>query len=210
MKTRLLYRSCLLAVLSAFCFSLSTVPAEAVPVEYRFVGTGVFGDVNGAEFNNAGFNVSIAGDTDNIVSSPFGHYIPALNGTMTVFGGDLVTTYSGTFVDPLYVFVDNQARIVGFGDDAALTDLIDLYVPDEKLDYYNLTWTFGQIAAGIDYPGTTLLNYFFAPMSFGDLTLDNVDNSGFDAKSAVPEPGTILFLVPSLFAMVGLRRKLTT
>ncbi len=214
MKRRNYFKFILIA-LTALSFGYWTTAAEASPITYQFSSTAAWGTVvdalgNPTEFNNASFLISIAGDTNNVIIDSAGPIISNLIGNISLFGGDLASSLSGTFTDALYVYVDPIQEGVAFGDippnplDSPF-DLLALYIPGVGLDTYDLKSSFGPITAGVDFPGTGLVFDQFST-NFGTInfTGENIDNATFQA---VPEPGIMLLLCSGLAGIVGFRRK---
>lgn len=202
MKRMILNRKCILAILAVLCFGFMTAAAEAFSIGYQFGGTGVFGDVDGAEFNDASFLVSIVGDTLNVIEDALGPVITGLTGTIVISGGDLTAPISGAFLDPLYVYVDPSLNSVGFGSDVTGFDQLSIFYPGVGL--YDLQSLFGPIFAGFGLTDTAIFNAIGADMDFGVLTVDTVTNGSFQA---VPVPAPVLLLASGLIGLVAVRRK---
>ena len=196
--------------------------AEADVFSYNFTGSGFSGAVGDTEFNDANFVINIFGDSNNVFdfeNDPTQPTLFALSGTIKIFGGDLGPDVIGNFSYPLYVYVDNVNRTVGFGnkgtdffgtstpDDATDDgfDLLSLYIPGFIYDLRSSP--FGPVFAGVNYPGTTIVNSLEASLDVGQLTSlvgDDVNNASF----SVPEPASMLLLGSGLLALVGFRRKM--
>ena len=198
-----------MVVTSSVCLTLS---AHGSPIEYIFSGTGVSGVLGDQEFNDAKFVINIFGDTDNADTDILGPVIAdpedgtILNGTISLFGGDLQNSYSGDLLDFLYVFVYPVDQItdlggVGFGTNY-VSDPVDqfaLYASGVGLFTYDLRSPFGPVQ------GTSINNSFDTLTSFGSLAFEDVENASFQA---VPEPASVLLLSFGLLGLLGFRRKL--
>jgi hypothetical protein len=202
--------------------SLGIMTAGVEAIEYQFTGEGVSGslfDSLGNEilvFDNANFSISIPG-TGPIATDSFGALRTNQTGSITLTGS--FGTYSGDFLDPLYLFTDYAFELVGFGTgsnfDPVTGDTVDqlfLYVPSVGLDTYSLNHAFGPIYAGTGFAGTSVNNFFASNLDFfnaitqfGQLVFDDVEKASF---TAVPEPASMILLCSGLFAIVGFRRKL--
>jgi hypothetical protein len=120
------------------------ITAQANPVTFSFTGEGS-GNLDGTVFTNAAFEVLIWGDTYNIEVTPSFHSISDLSGTIDISGLGV-----GSFVNPLYVFNNQENQVVGFGNSIQL-DLIDLFISNVGLDTYDLTTSFGPITDPTPY-----------------------------------------------------------
>ena len=86
-------------------------PGQAAMITYTFNGTGT-GNLNGKNFTNASYHVTILGDTSNIFLFVPG--VPAivnLPATIEISGQG-----SAAFSNPVYVFNNQPSTVVGFGD----------------------------------------------------------------------------------------------
>ncbi len=194
----------------------SMSPAGAAPIDYIFQGYGVFGTLNPngptpIDFNNANFLISISGDTSNVnLLDPLGPINNNLIGTMSLFGGDLATNYSGTFVDPLYVAVtpyyndpinfldpDPNFDLISFGSFITGTDLLSWVIPG--IGTYDLTYPNHPLPAA-----TSVIISFDTLLNFGGVTPDQLVIDDIQ----VPEPASMLFLGFGLVALFGFRRKI--
>jgi len=161
-------------------------PVNADFVTYTFSGTGT-GDLGGAAFTNADFRVTITGNTGDIsLLGPGILDIVNLPAVIEVAGlGSL------SFANPVYVFNNQTAQVVGFGDYSFGDFQGDFWdQPSHLLVTYNLATTFGPI--------TTSAPIFFGIFTdtdrgFLELTQSAGTAATFKAQvAAVPEPSSAL------------------
>jgi hypothetical protein len=217
MKGLISNRKIFMVVFAVVFFGLMTATTEAFIVTYQFGGTGVFGDVDGNEFNNAQLLISITGDTANVRTDTLGHIIPGqslaestgvgLTGTISLTGGLQTINYQGSFTSNLYVFSDG-AGLVGFGSIGpnpgppfALTDLLSISVG--ALLGYDLRSTYPQVFAGSLGSLNSIFPYLAGGTDFGELAIDYITESSFQA---VPVPAPVLLLASGLIGLFGIRR----
>jgi hypothetical protein len=201
MTTHLKRSILMLSVTLFMLVGLLARPAQAQNILYTFSGVGA-GDLDGADFGATDFVVSIFADTANIQElNPDVFSIPNLTGTIDITGVGLLT-----FTQPLYVFNNQPAEVVGFGD-AQRADLIDLGLLGVGLDTYQLDTAFGPITD----PTPFFSQFVDAGTSGGPLTFTSMRDGTFTATlvgQAVPEPGTLgLLLTAGLSGSFVARRR---
>ena len=200
----------ILAVLAILSSGDLTMTADASPISYNFSSTAASGfistDAAGnnviADLQSVSFLISISGDTLGVIDDPLnpgnGWANLGLTGTISILG----TSYSGTFADPLTVWVDNLGETIGFDNDTLGITMLALYAQNVGLNTYNLSSSFGPILAD---SVTAFEDFASIQTSFGYLTFETVDDATFQA---VPEPATLLLLGFSVLGLTGLRRKI--
>jgi hypothetical protein len=163
-------------------------PAQAQNILYTFSGIGA-GDLNGADFGATDFLVRIFADTSNIAEVlPDVFAVQNLTGTIDIPGVGVLS-----FTEPLFVFNNQDAQTVGFGNPTDL-DLIDLTVPGVGLDAYQLNTAFGPITD----PTPFFAQFEDVGTSGGPLTFTSMRDGTFTAtlvNQDVPEPGTMGLLI---------------
>ena len=189
----------------AALLTLSPIAALAAPYQYTFTGVGS-GIANGAAFNSAGFTVSFTGDSSNVAAVPSP---AAVLGTASLNTGsvaiDGLTPLS--FQNPLQVFVNNTAEIVGVRDTVLRTDIFHVSEPGIGLDTYALNSDFGPITdatPGFNFEGTALS----VPLNLGALQFSDIASLTFTSTMAVPLPA-VAWLFPSglLAGLAWVRRQ---
>jgi len=187
----------LVVALSFFAIGTWSVDADAFPITYIFEGTGVSGVFNDTEFNAGSFKVAIFGDTNNATTDALGPINSNMPGTITLVAPEIGFN-SGSFLDPLFVFVDPALELVGFGSDVLDSDLLDMFAPGQGLTTYDLKSFFGPIPGSLTFAADMDLN----------IGLLSIEDAGALTFAAVPEPGTLLLLGIGLVGIVGCRRKI--
>jgi hypothetical protein len=173
---------------------LLTICGVIMLVSFTGVGSG---DLGGAGFTNSQFEAVIPGDTDDVravdpwgVPDPTTPWISHLSGTIDISGVGV-----GSFLNPLYVFDNQQVSAVGFGeygnwdllDPEIHWDLLDLNVKGVGLDTYGLTTPFGPITDPTPFFG----QFDGVELNIGDLTFTSMSDATFTATTNVILPGPI-------------------
>ena len=186
-------------------FGLSTITAQANPTLFSFTGVGS-GDLDGTAFTDATFEVLIWGDTDDVEPfpglsgpDPTTPCILDLSGTIEISCVKVVSS----FVDPLYVFVNQDNEAVGFGNWTEF-DLIDLFVVGVGLDTYDLTTSFGPITDTDPFFG----QFVSVELNIGYLTFNSISEATFTA-AVIPAPSAILLGSIGIGFVHWLRRRRT-
>jgi hypothetical protein len=184
-------------------FSFTVVAGHASPINYSFTGTGT-GSIDSTSFTNSSFEVSINGNTANVMVQPsLGGALGILNlpGTIEIAGIGLLT-----FSDPLFVFGGIPNDEIGFGE-FFQGNLIVISASGSGLATYDLKSDFGPVT------GTNLfLNQFHGvTTNQGELTFTAMSPATFVADlspvTSIPEPSHLLLLGFGLLWLWGLRRR---
>jgi hypothetical protein len=200
----------LIWIIFIFSFFVWTLSAHAVPISFTFSGTGygtIGPGISYPTFDDVFFTVQIDADTDNIVyaGSPTIPALLNLAGTITGAFEDTPKTYS--FVEPLYVFNNQDNQAVGFGNNSQW-DLIDLHVQNVGLDVYDLKSSFAIGPVYNPLWGQFVLVALKDGIDNRVLTFSRVDNAYFQATT-VPEPTTMLLLGLGLMGLAGVKKRLS-
>ena len=164
---------------------------------FTFTGVGS-GGLNSTNFTDVEYEVLISADTDDI-SYPQRLDIPAivgLSGTINLSGLGM-----GSFVQPLNVFNNQTANVVGFGDWSIPLDLISLFVDGVGLDTYDLTTSFGAINDG----DPIFEQFIGVVLDIGGLRFTDMSYATFESN-VVPEPTTLLLFGFGGLALLRKRR----
>ncbi len=175
-------RMCLLVALSILPIVSWTAAVDAFPMKYEFYGTGSFGDINGATFDDVLVKVSLKGDTRNVnLSNPVTTTLSNVKGSIVYFGPDL--NVYGRFTNLLNLFVNHTTQTIGFGDAVIGADLLDVHTLFGDLNTYNLDTIDWGIAGGNLAVGSSLFYNQFGGIdsSLGPLTFDQIDEVAFYA-----------------------------
>jgi hypothetical protein len=165
--------------------------AQAAPITFSFTGYGS-GELDVRGFSNLPFQVIVTADTNDVQTPAGGIFeLQSQDGSIEIAGIGLAR-----FTDPVYVFTNQSAEVIGFGSFSSF-DLIDLLVTGVGLDTYDLTTSFGPI-----FDERPLFSQFEnVSTDLGPLTFTDMFFVTFEA-AAVPEPSAALcFLLGS--ALVG-------
>ena len=175
--------------------------ATAQPITFTFTGTGA-GSIAGQAFRLTPFTVTIGTDISAITT------YPGSPGTLAYLGLggtiDLGAFGVATFSDPLYVFNNVGASILGFGTPTNF-DLIDLI--DASFPTYDLKSSFGPVVNFGTYFNSQFAN---VSTSLGSLTLTTIDDRTFQAAvgtTTTPEPAAIVLVATGLVALGAVRRR---
>lgn len=172
-------------------------PGQAAMITYTFSGTGT-GDLNGNNFTNASFRVTVIGDITNI--------FPFLPGTLDIVNLPATIEISGlgtvNFSNPVYVFNNQPNTVVGFGDYTDMDFQGDFWDQSSNLlATYGLNTSFGPIT-------TTQPTFaIFTDTNRGFLSLEQTGSATFQASLAsVPEPSSAVLLCLGIASLARPRR----
>lgn len=199
---KMLVKSVLLLV--CIVLGICTFQAQATPITFVFSADGVSGTLDSNPFSDASLVVTIHADTSDIAPSGGGVFDSDTNltGTFSLSG-----IGSGSFDELLYVFNNQGAQAVGFGDDVH-ADLVDISAPGMGLGTYDMKSAFGPIVGFVD--NAVLSQFFNVGTSLGSLTLASAGDGTFQAiaqSASVPEPGNALMFALGLLGLGFLLRR---
>ena len=196
------FPKCLAAALAViFSTGAEVEYAGAVPINYRFVGTGS-GNVDGVGFQDVGFTIDLMADTDDIVEFAFNLF--DVDGTSMI---DLPGFGQGDFLIATRVFSNQGNNTLGFSKSRSIggADLLDLQ--DVAFAGYTLDTEFGPFVENDPF---AVFQFTDVPTTLGDLTFDSVEIVSFEArfKGVIPEPSALLLATIGIVSLVGCRRRI--
>jgi hypothetical protein len=182
---------------------LGVAPAAAVPIEFRFSGTGT-GTAGGRSFTNAPFVITAVGDTDNVVEVPttlgiiYSLDAPAVI-DVTGIGSGQITTFTRVFENDTGGS-NGQTPTVGLSrlPHQSGNDLLNAV--DPSVLGYRLRTSFGPL---FESDPQAFQQFNGVESALGLLTFTDVDSFTFQA-TVVPEPAGLVLLVG---AAMFLRRR---
>lgn len=188
----------------------------AVPVTYDLSGA-LTGDFNGTPFANAGFQLQVTADTDNVKGVSLfavndiyavGNYTPLFNGPD--LSGSLAITGLGslTFADRLWVWATQGTSLnpgfLGIGTDSE-ADFLD--VQDFYFETYHLVSAVNALPVAAWQPSGVSFAVFDALGVPGVISISGASGVTFAATGGVPEPSTVILFGAGLAGLLALRRK---
>lgn len=146
---------------------LSSVTAMASPIAYTFSGN-ASGLVNDAIFSNAGYRITLVGDTTGVSVFLPGIYQNAVSATMEIDGFGVMP-----IVEALQVFSNTNNSAIGFSY-PSLSDILD--VGDPSVATYDLTTALGP------FTSDPIFVNLFLQSSAGPISFNNAGPVAFRAK----------------------------
>lgn len=174
--------------------------ANASQINYMFQGTGA-GYLGGSYFENAGFTITLTGDTNNVQDQGGGLFVNVATSAQVAIDG----LGTATFLVPIQLFDNQPYNVAGISRAPDAADLIDMF--DNSFGSYDLKSSFGPVYNQYPYFGQFNCEWVCVGTTQGDLEFISMTDVNFSATT-VPEPGTLALMGAGALGLVQrLRRK---